>query len=96
MRDQDIDLACLADEDGDLRPMRLRYGVTAEEATHREPLDLALREEEAELTLGEEGTWDDIDVEPPRVMRNHPSVLPDDLDEEQVATAAEHDAMREI
>lgn len=96
MRDQDIDLACLADEDGELRPMRLRYGVTAEEATHREPLDLALREEEAELTLDEEGTWDDVDVEPPRATRNHPSVLPDDLDEEQVATAAEHDAMREI
>lgn len=95
MRDQDIDLACLADEDGDLRPMRLRYGVTAEEATHREPLDLALREEEAEQNLGDEGTWDDVDAEPPGVMRTRPSVLPDDLDEEQVATAAEQDAMRE-
>lgn len=96
MRDQDIDLACLTDEDGELRPMRMRYGVTAEEATHREPLDLALREEESELTLGDEGTWDDADAEPPRVRRNHPSVLPDHLDEEQVAKAAELDAMTEL
>lgn len=95
MRDQDIDLACLTDEDGDLRPMRLRYGVTAEEATHREPLELALREEEAELAVGDEGTWDDVDAEPPRVMRHHAAVLPDVLDEEQVATAAEQDAMRD-
>ena len=28
MRDQEIDLACLAEEGEGLRPMRLRYGVT--------------------------------------------------------------------
>lgn len=95
MRDQDIDLACLTDEDGELRPMRLRYGVTAAEATHREPLELALREQEAELAIGDEGTWDDVDAEAPGVVRNHRAVLPDDLDEEQVATAAEQDAMTE-
>lgn len=96
MRDQDIDLACLTEEDGDLQPMRMRYGVTAEEATHREPLDLALSEEEAELAVGEEGTWDDVEPERPGVMRTHRRMLPDDLDEEQVATAAEQDAMHSI
>lgn len=84
--------ACLTDADGELR---MRYGVTAAEAMHREPLDLALREQEAELNLGDEGTWVDVDAEPPLVMRNHRSVLPDDLDEEQVAKAAEQDAMGE-
>lgn len=96
MRDQDIDLACLTDEDDGLQPMRMRYGVTGQEASHREPLDLALNEEEPELAVGEDGTWDEVEPEPIGVMRTRPSVLPDGMDEEQVAIAAEQDAMTVI
>ena len=46
--------------------------------------------------MGEEGTWDDVEPERPGVMRTHRRMLPDDLDEEQVATAAEQDAMHSI
>ena len=93
MRDQEIDLACLAEEGEDLRPMRLRYGVTADEASHHEPLDVSLNQEEVELTVDDDGTWDDVEPEEGGVVRTHLSQLPDDLDEEQVAPAAEHDAM---
>ena len=30
MRDQNIDFACLGEQDDDLQPLRVRYGVTAE------------------------------------------------------------------
>lgn len=96
MRDQDIDLACLAEEDEDLHPMRQRYGVTAAEATHHEPLELTLSQEEAELAVPDDGTWDDVEPEVPGVVRTHLSRPPDDLDEEQVATAAEQDAIHSL
>lgn len=96
MRDQEIDLACLAEEGEDLPPLRLRYGVTAEEAAHREPLDVALSQEEAELVVDDDGTWDDVEPDLPGVERTHVSQSPDDLDEEQVATAAEQDAVHVV
>lgn len=96
MRDQEIELACLAEEGEDLLPMRLRYGVTADEASHHEPLDVSLNQEERELTVDDEGTWDEVEPEDPGVLRTHSSQLPDDLDEAQVAPAAELDAMHVV
>ena len=93
MRDQEIDLACLVEEGEDLRPMRLRYGVTAAEASQHEPLDVGLNQEEVDLTVDDDGTWDDVEPQNRVVVATHSSGLPDDLDEEQVAPAAEHDAM---
>jgi hypothetical protein len=93
MRDQDIDFACLAEEGNELRPMRMRYGVTAHEAGHREPLALTLSQEEPDASVPVDGTWDDVDAAVPAVVRNRTKGLPDDLDEEQVATAAEQDAV---
>lgn len=93
MGDQEIDLACLAEEGDELRPMGLRYGVTAAEAARHEPLDLILSQEEAELAVDDDGTWDDVEPEVPGVVRTHSSGSPDDIDEEQVATAAEQDAI---
>ena len=46
MRDQEIDPACLVEEGEDLGPRRLRYGVTAAEASQHEPLDGSLNQEE--------------------------------------------------
>lgn len=96
MRDQDVDFACITEEGDELRPLRLRYGVTPEEATHREPLDVALSQEEADQVVGEDGTWDEVEPERPMVVRSHPSGGPDDLDEERVSTAAEQDAMHNV
>ena len=96
MRDQETDLACLVEEEEDLRPMRLRYGVTAAEASQHEPLDVSLNQEEVDLTVDDDGTWDDAEPEDRGVVATRVSGLPDDLDEEQVAPAAEHDAMHVI
>lgn len=96
MRDQEIDLASLVEEEEDLPPMRIRYGVTAEEATHREPLDLALSQEEAELSVEDDGIWDDVESEAPGVVRTHLSGPPDELDEEQVTAPAEQGAIHTI
>jgi len=94
MRDQDVDFACLAAEEGDeLRPMSVRYGVTADEARHREPLDLTLSQEEPDQSVVDRSAWDDVDPEVPAVPRTHGNGLPDELDEEQVAVPAEHDAV---
>ncbi len=93
MRDQDIDFACLAEESDELRPMSVRYGVTANEARHHEPLDLTLSQEEPDQSIGADGAWDDVDPGVPAVARTRTHALPDDLDEEQVAVAAERDAM---
>jgi hypothetical protein len=93
MRDQEVDLACLAEEGEDLRPMRLRYGVTADEAAHHEPLEVSLNQEEAELTVDDDGTWDEVEPEGRGVERTHSAHVPDDLDEQQVAPAAEHEAV---
>lgn len=93
MRDQDIDFACLAEESDELQPMSLRYGVTANEAGHHEPLDLTLSQEEPDQSIAADGAWDDVDPGVPAVARTRPHMLPDDLDEEQVAVAAERDAM---
>lgn len=93
MRDQDTDLACMAEEGEELRPMRLRYGVTVAEATHHEPLDVSLNQEVPEQFVDDDGTWDDMEPELAAVVRNHPSGAPEYLDEEQVAPAAEQSAM---
>ena len=93
MRDQEIDLACLVEEEEELRPMGVRYGVTAAEASRHEPLDVGLDQEEVDQTVDDDGTWDDGEPEDRRVATTRSSGLPDDLDEEQVAPAAEHDAM---
>lgn len=93
MRDQEIDLACLVEEGEDLRPMRLRYGITAAEASRHESLDVSLNQEEVDLSVGDDRIWDDAEPEDRGVVTTHPSGLPDDLDEQQVAPAAEHDAM---
>lgn len=62
MRDQEIELACHAEEGEGLRPMRLRYGITADEASRREPLDVSLNQEEVEQTVEEDGAWDDVSL----------------------------------
>lgn len=93
MTDQDIDFACLAEEGDELRPMRVRYGVTAAEAAHHEPLDLTLSQEEPDQSVADLGAWDEVDPGVPAVSRTHPNGLPDELDEEQVAVAAEQDAV---
>ena len=92
MSDQEVDLACLAEEGEDLRPMRLRYGVTAEEVAHHEPLDVSLNQEEAELTV-DDGTWDEVEPDDRGVERTRSAHVPDDLDEQQVAPAAEQAAV---
>lgn len=92
MRDQEIDLACLVEEEN-VRPMRLRYGVTAAEASHHEPLEVSLNQEEVDLSVDADRTWEDAEPENWGVATTHSSGLPDDLDEQQVAPAAEHDAM---
>jgi hypothetical protein len=93
MRDQDIDFACLAEESDELRPMSIRYGVTADEAGQHEPLDLTLSQEEPDQANLEDGAWDDVDPGVPAVTRTHANGLPEDLDEEPVAVAAEQAAM---
>lgn len=96
MRDQEIDLACLVQEGEELRPMRLRYGVTADESSHHEPLDVGLGQEEVELTVDDDGVWDDMEPEDVGVVSTRPSGLPDVFDEAQVARAAERDAMHVV
>lgn len=96
MRDQEIELACLGEEGSDLRPMRLRYGSTANDASHSEPLQVTLDQEEPEESLGDEGIWSEVDSEEPPAESTRSSLLPDDLDEPQVSPAAEHDAMHII
>ena len=56
MRDQEIEFACLAEEGDALRPMRLRYGVTRNEATHHEPLEVGLAQEDAEVPADDDAT----------------------------------------
>ena len=73
--------------------MSVRYGVTAQEAAHREPLDLTLSQEEPDQLVVNEGTWDDVDPGVPAVARTRANGLPDEFDEEQVAVAAEQDAV---
>lgn len=93
-RDQETDFEALGQEDDESKPMQIRYGVTAEEATHREPLDVALSQEEQDLTVPDDGPWDEIVPEPPGPARTHAAGgLDDDLDEEQVAEPAEQQAM---
>ena len=101
MRDQETDFASLGQEDDESRPMRLRYGVTAQEATHHEPLEVTLSQEEPELAVDDQegegvGVWDDVEPEQPSPPHNRASGAPDDLDEEQVAVPAEQDAMHSI
>ena len=96
MRDQEIDLACLGEEGEDLRPMRLRYGSTANEASHHEPLQVALDQEEPDESQSDEGTWSEVDSEEPPVESTRASHLPDDLDEPRVSPAAEHAAVHLI
>ena len=93
MSHQDIDFACLLEEGEELRPMRLRYGVTANEARRREPLALTLSQEEPEEFIVTDGVWDDVDAEVPALARTRTCGLPDRLDEEQIAMAAEQAAM---
>jgi hypothetical protein len=64
MRDQDIDFTCLAEEGDELRPMSVRYGVTVGEASHGDPLDLTLSQEEPEGSV--------VDPDVPAVARTHP------------------------
>ena len=96
MRDQEIDFACLVEEGDVLRPLKIRYGVTANEASHHEPLDLSLSQEEADLTVSDGGTWDELDLDAPAVPSTHLRGTPDDLDEEQVSAPAEQVAMHSI
>jgi hypothetical protein len=91
--DQDVEFACVAEEGDELRPMSVRYGVTADEAGHREPLALALSQEEPEQLVDVDGTWDDLEPGVRDLPRTHPRSLPDSLDEEQIAVAAEQAAM---
>ncbi len=93
MRDQEIEFACLAEEGEALRPMRLRYGVTANEASHHEPLEVGLAQEDAEVPAGDDGTWGYVESERPPVESTRLSCVPDAFDELPVATAAESDAM---
>lgn len=65
MRDQDVDFACLAEEGEELRPVSVRYGVTADEARHREPLDLTLNQEEPDQSVVDRSAWDDVDPRSP-------------------------------
>ena len=67
-RDQDIDFGCVGEQDEELQPLQVRYGVTAEKSTHREPLDSAVSQEEGELDVGGEGTWDNVEPEHPGVV----------------------------
>jgi len=96
MRDQEIEFACLGEEGEDLRPMRLRYGSTANEAVHPEPLQVTLDQEEPNESLVVEGTWSEVVSEEPAVESTRSSHLPDDLDEPRVSPAAEHDAVHVI
>lgn len=93
MRDQEIEFACLAEEGDALRPMRLRYGVTRNEATHHEPLEVGLAQEDAEVPADDDATWADVETERQPVESTRSSCLPDEVDEMLVATAAESDAM---
>ncbi len=96
MTDQDVDFACLAEENDELRPMRLRYGTTPDEAGRREPLDVALSQEEPEVSEPEQGVWDDVDDATPSVVRTHAFDAPDSFDEEQVSGPAEQDAVHTV
>ena len=94
MRDQEIEFAGLGEEGEDLRPMRLRYGSTANEAAHPEPLQVTLDQEEPNESLVVEGS--EVVSEEPAVESTRSSHLPDDLDEPRVSPAAEHDAVHVI
>jgi hypothetical protein len=95
MTDQETDLACLEEEADELRPMRLRYGVTAHEATRHEPLAVTLSQEEPDLAVEDDSPWDEVDVDAPAPARTKLSALPDDLDEQRVSVAAESGALHE-
>jgi hypothetical protein len=96
MRDQEIELACLVEEGEDLRPMRLRYGVTRSEASRHEPLEVGLGQEDPEAAAYDDGVWSDVVSEPAGVERTRSSHLPDHLDEVQVSPPAERAAMHVI
>lgn len=96
MRDRETDLDSLAEEGDELLPMRLRYGVTAAEATRHEPLDVSLDQEEPELVIADDGVWDDTEPGVAAVESTRESGLPDDLGVPQVAQAAETAAMHGI
>ena len=94
MRGQEIEFAGLGEEGEDLRPLRLRYGSTANEAAHPEPLQVTLDQEEPNESLVVEGS--EVVSEEPAVESTRSSHLPDDLDEPRVSPAAEHDAVHVI
>lgn len=96
MTDQDVDFACLEEEVDDLLPMRLRYGTVSGEAGRHEPLELSLSREEPELSMAEQGVWDEVDEGSPGVARTHVFSAPDGMDEEQVAAPAEQDAIHNV
>lgn len=96
MRDQETDLGCLVEEADEMRPMRMRYGITAWEATHHEPLAVGLSQEEPDLRVDDDGVWDDVEVQRDGLLRTKPSGSMDALDEEQVSPAAEHAAVHDV
>ena len=53
---------------------------------------LSQEQEELAMVVGD-GTWDEVDPDVPVVLRTRVASVPDDLDEGQVALAAELDAM---
>lgn len=92
-RDQETDLEALGQDDDPSHEMRLRWGVTAEEATHHEPLEVSLAQEEPDEAYVDDGVWDDDVDDAPVPPRHRGAVEPDELDEELVAPAAESDAV---
>ena len=91
-RDQDVDLRCLVDEEDVEHPMVLRYGVTPFEASRGEPLDVALSQEEPELTGADDGVWVDVEPSDPLPSRTR-SAAEEDPD---AVLAAEASAMHDV
>lgn len=92
-RDQETDLEALGEDDDASHEMPLRYGVTAQEATHHEPLDVSLAQEEPDAVYVDDGVWDEVVDDAPAPPRTRVVEDPADLDEEQVPVAAEQAAM---
>lgn len=67
--------------------------MTAQEATHREPLEVALAQEEPDAAHVDDGVWDDVVEQAPAPPRHRVVEDPEGLDEEQVPLAAEQAAM---
>ena len=70
--------------------------MTANEASHPELPQVTLDQVEPDASPVDEGIWSEVDAEEPAVESTRSSHPPDDLDEQQVSPAAEHDAVHVI